>query len=107
MEVTRVEPSSFQQVVLRQNRLLSLLGYLWHYNINCETFPESQCLISTSADHRLPVGAQSNVEDPLIVARKVSHPGEGGGVGTIGGTRSPDGEMVVGVAVGREELMVM
>ena len=47
------------------------------------------------------------MEDPLIVARKVSHPGEGGGVGTIGGTRSPDGEMVVGVAVGREELMVM
>jgi len=47
------------------------------------------------------------VEDPLIVARKVSHPSEGGGVGTVGGARSPDGEMVVGVAVGRKELTVM
>ena len=28
----RVKPSSFQHVALRQNRLLSLLSYLWHYN---------------------------------------------------------------------------
>ena len=32
MEVTRVKPSSFQHVVLRQNCLLLLLSYLWHYN---------------------------------------------------------------------------
>lgn len=41
------------------------------------------------------------------MARKVSHPSEGGGVGTISGARSPDGEMVVGVAVGRKEFTVM
>ena len=32
MEVTGVKPSSFQHVVLRQIRLLTLLSYLWHYN---------------------------------------------------------------------------
>jgi len=32
VEVTRVKPSSFQHVPLRQKRLLSLLSYFWHYN---------------------------------------------------------------------------
>jgi len=31
-KVTGVKPSSFKHVVLRQNCLLSLLSYLWHYN---------------------------------------------------------------------------
>jgi len=36
VEVTGVKPSSFQHVVLRQNRLLLLLSYLWHYNRYCK-----------------------------------------------------------------------
>ena len=47
------------------------------------------------------------MEDPLVMAGKISDSSEGKGASTIGGVRSPDGKMVVWVAVGGEEFTMV
>ena len=47
------------------------------------------------------------MKDSLIMAGKISDSSEGRGADTIGRARSPDGKVVVWVAVGGEELTVV
>ena len=65
----------------------------------CKTLPETKGFVRTGAGYAISVVTRGKMKDPALVATERGSAGEG--------RVAPDEELVVGVAVGGEELSVL